>query len=348
MYYDCLVVGAGPAGASTAMTAAKNGVKVLIIDKKKIIGEPVQCAEFVPEPLTGEVEIKEDCIANRVHSLITYLPDGTSLETSSPGIILNRQLFDRSLVIEAVRAGAELWIETKFVSLNGNKALLFRHNRSIEIEARIIVGADGPASSVGKAIGEKNSEYVFGMGYELALVKQMTHTEVYFDKEFFGGYAWHFPKKLSANVGAGIRLSKNCSKKLKVLLDKFVKKLSSERKVFARPLSKTWGLIPVGGPLNTVKGNILLVGDAGGQTHPITGAGISQAIVCGKLAGEAIARALKKDDLKELSSYDDEWQKLYLNELKRAMAKRKFMEENWQNLDKILKKCWVIFPEYYG
>ncbi len=347
MYYDCLVVGAGPAGASTAMTAAKSGLKVLIIDKKRIIGEPVQCAEFIPEPLTREVEIQKTCIASRVHSLITYLPDGTSFETASPGIILNRQLFDRSLVIEAVKAGAELWIETKFVAMNSNKALLFRQNRNIEIECRIIVGADGPVSTVGKAIGEKNSEYVFGMGYELALAKRMTHNEVYFNKEFVGGYAWFFPKKLSANVGGGIKLSENCSKKLMVLLAKFVKKLVSEGKVFAGPLSKTWGLIPVGGPLNTVKGNVLLVGDAGGQTHPITGAGIAQAIVCGKLAGEAIERALKKDSLKELSSYENEWQKLYLIELKRAMEKRRFMEENWQNLDKILKKCWVVFPEYY-
>jgi digeranylgeranylglycerophospholipid reductase len=46
--YDVVVVGAGPAGSTTALYAAKNDLEVLILEKKKEIGYPVQCGEFLP------------------------------------------------------------------------------------------------------------------------------------------------------------------------------------------------------------------------------------------------------------------------------------------------------------
>jgi Dehydrogenases (flavoproteins) len=47
--YDVIVIGAGPAGTLAAKYAARNGADVLIVEKKKEIGTPIQCAGFVPE-----------------------------------------------------------------------------------------------------------------------------------------------------------------------------------------------------------------------------------------------------------------------------------------------------------
>ena len=52
--YDVAIIGAGPAGSSTAFYAARTGLKVLIVDQRKTIGEPVQCGEFIPT--TKEME----------------------------------------------------------------------------------------------------------------------------------------------------------------------------------------------------------------------------------------------------------------------------------------------------
>ncbi len=52
--YDVVVIGAGPAGSSTAYYAAKKGLRVLIVDLRKSVGEPVQCGEFIPS--TKEME----------------------------------------------------------------------------------------------------------------------------------------------------------------------------------------------------------------------------------------------------------------------------------------------------
>lgn len=348
MYYDLLVVGAGPAGSTVAQVVAKNNYKVLFIDKKSVIGEPVQCAEYVPALLSKEINIPAECIANSIKTLTLYPPaDKKVFQFSAPGYILNRVLFDKWLAINAIKNGAELWLDTEFKRLVDGYAIMHKKNSTLKIKAKIIVGADGPSSSVNKVINKGYEGYVIAYQKEYPLVNPSDSTEVYFDSKLFGGYAWFFPKRHSANIGLGIRLTRGCGVRLKELLESFVKKLIRQRKIYSSPISRTTGLIPVAGPVKSVKGNILLVGDACGQTHPITGAGITQAIICGKIAAQAIIRALKNKNLDELNHYESKWHNLYYNELKRAVKRRRLMESKWNEFGKILKRCWVSFPEYY-
>lgn len=347
MLYDLLVVGAGPAGSMVAQIVAKENYKVLFIDRKCVIGEPVQCAEYVPALLSKEISIPDECIANNIKTLTLYSPDKKIFQFSAPGYILNRVLFDKWLAINAIKNGAELWLNTKFIKFTDGYAILQRQNATVKIKAKIIVGADGPSSAVRRAINEKYEDYVIAYQQEYPLVNAMDYTGVYFDKRFFGGYGWLFPKRHSANVGLGIRLKSKSGSELKEIFRLYVKNLVKEKKIFSHPIATTNGLIPVGGPIRSVKKNIILVGDAAGQTHPITGAGISQAIVCGKLAAQAIIKTLKSKNLDDLSYYESKWHNLYYDELKRAVQRRKLMESKWNNFEKFFKKCWVSFAEYY-
>jgi flavin-dependent dehydrogenase len=174
-------------------------------------------------------------------------------------------------------------------------------------------------------------------------------TEIYFDSEFFGGYAWFFPKGNVANIGVGIRYNyqSGISQTVEGLLKRMVKRLASEGRIANRPLSDTGGFIPVGGPLSTVKENILLVGDAAGQTHPITGGGIPQAVICGEIAGRVAAQAVQEKRHDMLTEYEEEWKSIFGEELKRAQARRQLLESQWNQLDTVLKRCWVTFEEYY-
>ncbi|MEO0141910.1 MAG: NAD(P)/FAD-dependent oxidoreductase [candidate division WOR-3 bacterium] len=346
MEYDVLVVGSGPAGSITGWHIAREGFSVLMIDKKKEAGSPVQCAEYVPAVLSREVLIPGDAIANEIKGLKVYFPDNRSYEFSMPGYILNRAVFDKHLTLNAIKAGACLWLKTKFLGFENSRIFVSQNGRIIEVSAKIIVGADGSNSRVGRLINSRHKDYIIAFQQELPLMEKMEYTEVYFDKKIFGGYAWLFPKKHSANVGLGVKIG--CKLKVKELFLQFVEKLVNEKKIINTPLKTATGLIPVGGPTSTVKNNILLVGDAAGQTHPITGAGIAPAIVCGKFAARSIIKALQKNDLNLLFMYEKEWKDFYLKELNRATQKRKKMEENWHRLEEILKECWVSFPEYYG
>ncbi len=346
MEYDVLIVGAGPAGSTTGWHIAREKFGVLIIDKKKEVGMPVQCAEYIPALLSKEVSIPNDAIANEIKKLRIYSLDHRSYEFSAPGYILNRAIFDKYLTMNAVKAGANLWLKTKFLGIEKSKIILSRNGKIIEVKAKIIIGADGPNSHVSRLINKRYKYYVVAYQQELPLVEKMDCTEVYFDKQIFGGYAWLFPKMHSANVGLGVRIGQKI--KVKEIFQQFVDRLVKEKKVINTPLKTTTGLIPVGGPLYTVKNNIILVGDAAGQTHPITGAGISQAIICGKFAARSVTEALRNNDLHLLYTYEESWKHLYLAELNRAMKKRELLEKNWDRIKDILKDCWVSFPEYYG
>ncbi|MEO0123458.1 MAG: NAD(P)/FAD-dependent oxidoreductase [candidate division WOR-3 bacterium] len=346
MEYDVLIVGAGPAGATTGWHIARENFRVLMVDKKKEVGVPVQCAEYIPALLSKEITIPSDAIANEIKGLKIYFPDNRSYAFSAPGYILNRAIFDKYLTLNAVKAGARLWLKTKFLGIENDKILLSQNGRMIEIKAKIIIGADGPNSRVSRFINRRYKDYVVAYQQELPLIEKMEHTEVYFDEKFFGGYAWLFPKKQSANVGLGVRIGYKI--KVKELFIQFIERLVKDKKVLNTPLKTVTGLIPVGGPVQTIKNNILLVGDAAGQTHPITGAGISQAVLCAKFAADAVKKTLQKNDLNLLNIYGKEWQNIYLEELNRAIKKRELMEKNWNRITDILKECWVSFPEYYG
>lgn len=346
---DILVVGAGPAGSSAASEAAKYGAKVILIEKKRIIGEPVQCAEFIPKLILSEVEISHDSIVQEIGGMRTYLPSGDCEESSSPGYMLNRSTFDKELAMKATDNGVDVHINTLCSSMNEKKIFINKKGRKVGVIAKVIIGADGPKSTVGKWINSVNRDFIIGMQCSVPLVSSLDFTEVYFDQDFFGGYGWLFPKGKSANVGVGIRYSSDCNinKSLNGLLTIFVKLLEKKGKVKNSPFFTTSGLIPVGGPLNTVKDNVILVGDAAGQTHPVTGGGIPQAVICGKIAGRIATHAVQKEKIELLAGYENEWKNVFGKELERAKIKRRFLESNWDRLDTIIKKCWTSFREYY-
>lgn len=344
--YDVLVVGAGPAGSSAAYSAAKNNAKVLLIDKKKVVGKPVQCAEYIPKLLLNQIQVSDSCIAQEIKGMKTFTINGECFITDSPGYILNREIFDKELVKKATDAGAPLLLNTTFISKHNNKLLINENGKTKTVTSKIIIGADGPRSTVGNMINSVNTSFIMGVQQSVPLISAKKHTRVYFNSKFYGGYAWMFPKGKTANVGVGIRQETPMGN-IHKLLDESTKFLEKENIVQNKPVLKTSGLIPVGGFLASVKNNILLVGDAAGQTHPITGGGIPQAVICGRIAGEAASTAVKENNLLILNEYETQWKNIFSDELERAKKRRETLESNWDDLNRIFKKCWITFREYY-
>jgi len=345
-HHDILIVGAGPAGSSAAVAAAKNNAKVLLIDKKKIIGEPVQCAEYVPRLLISKIDVSSSCISQKVDGMKTYMSNSECFETRSPGYILHRDIFDKELVKKAVDFGADLCLNAECISKNNDKVLIKEKGKKRVITSKIVIGADGPCSTVGSWIKCENTNFLVGLQYKVPLVSPLNFTKVYFDKRVFGGYGWVFPKDKYANVGIGVKQGKP-GLNLNNLLDSFTRFLEEKNIIKNTPVLKNGGLIPCGGFLNSVKDNIVLVGDAAGHTHPITGGGISQAVLCGRIAGKTASKAVNEDDFSILNEYKSEWQSIFADELNRAKIKRELFEASWNDLDNVIRKCWTTFREYY-
>jgi geranylgeranyl reductase family protein len=356
---DILVIGAGPAGSSAALKAAQEGAKVILIEQKKEIGVPVQCAEYIPVQLTTNIGLREDLLVQEIHFMRTHLPNGDVKETESIGYITDRDRFDQHLAEIAEKAGAEVRKNCKAeIPLNPplikgeigglSEIEVIEGDKRYSIEAKIIIGADGPKSTVGRWIGAENKEFASAKQYVMPLRFEMDYTEVYFRGYIKGGYGWLFPKGNKANVGIGVDVRTKFEPS--EILNRFVDELARLGKVEEKILNETGGLIPVGGIIGLRKNNILLCGDAAGQCNPITGAGISNAVLCGSLAGEISAKAVIGDNLDILSEYDDAVEELLAHSINHAVEKRRHLQQHWgkDTISEALKKCWIAFEGYYG
>ena len=336
--WDAIVVGAGPAGTAAALPMARAGLRVLIVERRRRVGFPVQCAEYIPRILAGVVDAPEAAVAQPVSSLRTFIAGALAAENQWPGVVLNRAVFDRHLADRAVAAGATLWTGCTVSSVEDGAVTV----GAGRLEAGVIVGADGPLSITARSMECAPAEFVYGLQVEAPLAAPMPHTEAHFRPEFLAGYGWVFPKRAWANVGVAV--ARPAAARLPRLLDAFLATLR-ERGVIApgATRSRTGGLIPVGGPPErTVRGHRALAGDAAGQTDPITGSGIPAAIECGRAAGEAAA-------LGSLETYEEEWRGALGHSLRRALRHRRTQCAEWNqgNFERLIRRTWIAFPECF-
>ena len=348
--FDILVVGAGPSGAAAATAAARRNLRVLMIERRNVVGLPVQCAEYIPALLVGELNIGRNYIVQPVRGMKTFLAGREVKETLSPGFIINRAKFDQILVQAACDSGAQVMLMTKALSRSGKDVIIKTKGRPpAKIKAKIIIGADGPQSTVAKWIGASNHDMIRAIQVRVPLKHRLQFAEVYFDKNFYGGYAWLFPKGDQANLGLGLKKKGTRPPPLARLLSGFTSQCAAAGKIAASPAGLISGWIPAAGPVSKiVHDNVLLAGDAAGHTHPVTGAGIFPAVTAGRMAGTWAARAIETKDLQILTRYETEYRDLFGDSMQRAVSRRQLMESQWDNLDNILKNCWVAFKEYYA
>jgi flavin-dependent dehydrogenase len=290
-----------------------------------------------------------DFVVQSVRGMRTILPDGEVTVTRAPGYMIRRDLLDQSLARDAEEDGARLMASTRALRMEQGAVVARKRGeaRETRIQAKVIIGADGPHSTVGRWIGSENRNLIPAVQWRVALVSPMDHTEVYFDKDFYGGYGWLFPVGREANVGVGRKRRDFRDEPVGKVLERFVLRLAKQGKVKRERNSTTAGWIPAEPVRRVIKGNVLLVGDAAGHAHPITGAGVSQAVIAGQMAGQWAARAAETGDLSLLAAYEEEWSELFAAVQGRAHERRKSLEENWDRLDTAIKTSWIAFREYY-
>ena len=358
---DILIIGAGPAGSSAALKAAQEGAKVILIEQKKEIGVPVQCAEYIPVQLTTAIGLRDDLLVQEIHFMRTHLPNGEVKDIESLGYIIDRDRFDQHLAKMAESGGAEIrkgckaqiplnppLLKGEIWGLSDEELEVIEGCKRYYIEAKIIIGADGPKSTIGRWVGVENKEFVSAKQYIMPLRFEMDYTEIYFRDYIHGGYGWVFPKGDKANDGIGVDIRTKLGPT--EILDRFVDELVRLGRIENKILNETGGLIPVGGIIGLRKDNVLLCGDAAGQCNPITGAGISNAVLCGGIAGEIAAKAIMDDNLNIITEYDEAVEELVAHSINHAVEKRRHLQQHWgkDTLSEALKTCWIAFEGYYG
>lgn len=337
MKVDVLIVGAGPAGSSAAREIAEAGFSVLTIDRRRELGYPVQCGEFLPTPEElrrilpkseeyGDLfELDSSVIERETQNIDLFGPAGVYYRMDFRGFTLNRREFDKSLWRRAEKAGAELMLGVEFTDLRESKRATTSKE---EIEFEFLIGADGPLSRVRKSIGLPEPKQLSQAVSGQAKGEFESVVKMYFGAIAPGGYAWIIPKKGSANIGLGIQ-RRFCNLPLSDLMRRFVEGFEFE-------VSETaYGQIPISGPIErTVASRCLVVGDAAGQVMATNGGGIPIAMICGRIAGRTVASCLRGKG--ELSDYDTEWRRQILVPLRNS-ARTKNMADIFFKTDKRLR-----------
>lgn len=347
---DVLVCGLGPAGAAAAAEAALRGARVVGIERSPQPGLPVQCAEFVPRMIRAEAAPINASWVQDIDAMETFVAaEAADLTPDFPGYMIDRARFDQALVATAQQAGADCRFGLSLRALHPDGVAELSDGR--RFRARVVIGADGPRSAVGSAIHCSNHAFVLTRQVQVDLLQAHRATDIFLHADYVGGYAWLFPKGQRANLGLGVVPSQRAE--LKPLLQTLHAQLQAQGRVGTVVHASTGGLIPVGGMrgptgwLNAVA--VLLVGDAAGLTHPITGAGISAAVSSGHLAGRAAA-AHCQGEATAVDDYAEELHSVFDPSLQRALRRRAELIAAQQQASAdaaALRRSWIAYPAYW-
>ncbi len=339
--YDIAVVGAGPVGSTFARYMAEEGFKVGLMERKRKIGVPLQCAGLVGKKIKRLNVLPDEFVLNRVCGAHLHSPSGEVLSVAKKkpeAYVLDRMGYDKFLAELAVENGVELLLNHKVVGADIKTGDIRVKNQEKNISTNVIVGADGYSSIVS---GEFNppsktvqaAQYLVDMGSN---VLESDYVHLYVDSRISPGFIWVIPvSESTARIGlfasAGYR-------ELTEILDGFLVKNEKFRN--ASVIKKYHGLIPVYDPKKMIqKDRALLLGDAASQVKPTTGGGLIMGFKCARIAAAATSNALHEGDIGLLRNYERSYMKEYKNELRIQIEVRKIFESmSNEELDKMFLK----------
>jgi len=306
--YDVIVVGSGPAGATTAYRLAKAGLSVLILEKDMLPRyKPCGGGLSLKIDRVLDTDIKDFIEATVFGAYFSYgQKEGAHLMSEQPvAYMVMRDKLDAHLTYEAVRAGATLLTGKKVVGIttakNGYEVL----TKDDVFTCRYVVGADGVNGAARRFIYPDTVRTIAAsIEAEIAVDQSVLDKHSNYVHIDFGvipyGYAWVFPKKNMLSVGiAGFR---GVVKRPKEFFDTFIKGHDT--------LSGINGITYKGYPLPIfrnqqilTKGGVILTGDAGNLVDPFFGEGIYYAIRSAQLASSVICDSIRNGST-NLSRYD--------------------------------------------
>lgn len=307
--YDVIIVGAGPSGASSALFLARNGIEVLIIEKKKLPRYKV-CAGGTSKVTFDILDVPPDTFNALEIERLKIIYRGEEREYNIPAdsiFTVNRRDFDYKLTMLACQNGARLVEEEEVIKIEEEERVITLETKlGHRFKTRYLIGADGVGSRVARSIGSN-----FRYPIPLAIQKDIP----YGDPEptislFIGlvpmGYGWIFPKNGMVSIGLGAY--KFPPKEMPNVLSSIIKDFDhKDIPLLAHPIPFYRG------KRRLARGNILLVGDSAHIIDPFNGEGIRNGIKSAKVAEEVIIEAIKKN--KNLESYTEKIYKLLAREL---------------------------------
>jgi digeranylgeranylglycerophospholipid reductase len=328
---DVLVVGAGPAGLSTAHALAAAGYSTLVVERQPTVGERVRTSGVTA--LSTVVRLA--CPTALCHELrrirfATSSDDVTVDCQVRPLCVLDVRGFYRWLADRAEAVGAQILTDASVtgVRTSGDAVVgcsYAAHGNVTEVSARVVVDASGYRATVSRDARLHGGFHRFGVGAEYELtapyVNQDDAVIVLSERFAPSGYGWLFPWGANrARLGVGLHHADVRSDPREA-----VRELCSSAASFGLDLRSSsveeyhFGLVPAGGtPRQIAADGLVAVGDAAGQATLVVGEGIRIAIIAGEFAAETIGAALEHGDVsrERLLPYQERFRREFERELR--------------------------------
>ena len=307
--YDAIICGGGPAGSSAALSLARSGRSVLVLDRARF-PRPKLCGGLLT---WKSVRLLEALFRETTDSLteagaINFTSDRFAIRTFShtlaqgtlpfPFHFTDRSVFDGLLLNRATGAGAEIEQEARVTGCDPETGEV-RCAGGRTFRGKYVIGADGANSAVRACmltVDRERMRRFMAPAIEIALPEKNFPRSVDFPELYVGfmdaGYGWVFPNQDRVVLGiCGLR-RKNSN--FSTMFNEYLTFLGIDPKTVP---ARHGHPLPYGNYLaDPAFGRTLLAGDAGGFVEPLFGEGIFFALCTGWYAGEAVARALKTGD----------------------------------------------------
>ena len=303
MQFDVAVIGGGPAGSSAAITAARAGLRVLLVEKGPYGRDKVCGDGLTPRAIAALDELRIDySVAHRIDGL-RMIAGKTQRELAWPttsrfpnhGAVWPRQKFDNHLLDVAIASGAEVRFESEALPVVVGDRVTGVQVGSEVINASLVILATGAQGAAAKMLGAvRDPDETFGLAIR-AYAPTPRHAERHLEAclslcDEHGtqvpGYGWMFPAgDGTVNIGVGALSTMKGFKKLNLntLLDQYasiVREPWSLGDYIDKP--RAWRL-----PMSCVRRHgpgWVAIGDAAGFVNPMNGEGIDYGLESGMLA----------------------------------------------------------------
>jgi digeranylgeranylglycerophospholipid reductase len=322
--FDSVVVGGSISGLLCAREISRSGLTVAVLEEDYEIGSPEHCGGLVSLDGLKKLGIipSSRTILNEVNKAkIFSATKGFEVSTNRDNIIvLDRRELDKQVAYQAQKFGSEIRTKSLVTSINydSNKKEYIIKTKDDIFYSQFFIDARGISS----LINNSNREGVLQSAQYEIYADWILPDEIIvkFDKvKYPDFFAWIIPSgKGKGKIGvAGRKI--NTLKTLESFIESYSSKYSIIRKIYA-PI---W----IGGPLkNFVFNNMILVGDAAGQTKPTTAGGIFSCGMGGILAGKHLARYKKNTNNSSLNDYETDWYLFFGKEFQKMLFFRRIME----------------------
>jgi geranylgeranyl reductase family protein len=360
--YDVIVVGAGPAGSTAATVSARNGLRVLLVDREtfprdKACGDAIPASSFT---LMAELGLSQPFNSEEFFPIDRFIingPKGVSATINFPPnhragtCIVRRYIFDEVLRLHAIHCGAKLrLLRVTGLITAGDQVVGIKANsgkKKVELHSKVVIAADGATSTIARALkvpqpDDKNKAIAI-RGYIRTVADLDPCIELSFIDKFHPGFAWFLPiGKRLANVGIGMRVDqyKQNSMSLSEALRFFLGRSKMRARVDTNKVEdlRSWQIPMFINKQRRLFNGVILVGDAGGFVSPLTGSGIYQAMATAKYAAEASIDAIQKNNLTAngLSLFEKLWRKDLVGEMRRALIMQRILTLVPHGIDALL------------